>query len=209
MGEAMDDALRAMEQLLRERGPFRVQGEPLTLREPHPGGQEAFVVRVQFPAHREPLCRLKVEITADEQVLLPPERRCLKHRFPEAVEAAIWCYPLEETVAEKLRALLQSRAGLRARGWGASRVCRDYYDLWRVLSEGELRRDLLPSLVAQKCAHRDVSFESPQDFLAPMLLEAARAEWERQLRPFVSNCPAVEQVLEDVQPWVESLRPGV
>jgi hypothetical protein len=198
-----------MEQLLQERGPFRVQGEPLALREPHPGGQEGFVARVQFPYHREPLCRLKVEITADEPVLLPPERRSLWHRFPEAVEVALWCYPLDEIAAEKLRALLQSRTKLRARGWGASRVCRDYYDLWRVLSGGGLRKNLFPSLVAQKCVHRGVSFESPRDFFAPVLLEAARAEWERQLRPFVPDCPAVEQVLGDLQPRVESLWPGV
>jgi predicted nucleotidyltransferase component of viral defense system len=43
-------------------------------------------------------------------------------------------YPLAEIVAEKLRALLQSRQRLQARGWGASRVCRDYYDLWKVLN---------------------------------------------------------------------------
>ena len=208
VGEAIDQALRAMETMLQERGPFRVQSERLVLREPHPGGQEAFVVRVQFPAHREALCRLKVEITADERVLLPPERRSLRHRFPEAVDAMLWCYPLEEIIAEKLRALLQSRARLRERGWGASRVCRDYYDLWRILSGEGLRKDLLPSLVARKCAHRDIAFESPQDFFATMLLEAAKAEWERQLRPFVSDCPAVEQVLDDVRPWVESLWPG-
>jgi len=207
IGEAMDEALRATEHLLQERGPFHVQGELLMLPEPHPGGQEAFVVRVQFPAQREPLCRLKVEITADEQVLLPPERRSLLHRFPDAVEGAHWCYPLEEIAAEKLRALLQSRERLRARGWGASRVCRDYYDLWRILSGEGLRKDLLPSLVAQKCAHRDITFETPQDFFATMLLEAAKAEWERQLCPFVSDCPAVEQVLDDVRPWVESLWP--
>jgi uncharacterized protein len=164
-------------------------------------------VRVQFPAQREPLCRLKVEITADEQVLLPPEWRAVLHRFPEAVEAPAWCYPLEEIAAEKLRALLESRAKLRARGWGASRVCRDYYDLWRILSDERLRKDLLPSLVIQKCAHRDITVESPQDFFAPVLLEAAGAEWERQLRPFVSDCPHLGQVLEDVQPWVKSLWP--
>jgi len=181
VGDAMAQALRAMEMLLQERGPFRVQGERLTLRDPHPGGQEAFVVRIQFPAHREALCRLKVEITADEQVLLPPERRSLRHRFPEAAEAMLWCYPLEEIVAEKLRALLQSGARLRRRGWGASRVCRDYYDLWCILSKGGLRQDILSSLVAHKCVHRDVAFESPLGFFAPMLLETARAEWERQL----------------------------
>ena len=132
----------AMEMLLQQRGPFRVQSERLALREPHPGGQEAFVIRVQFPVHREALCRLKVEITADEQVLLPPERRSLSHRFPEAVEASLWCYPPEEIVAEKLRALLQSGVRLRRRGWGASRICRDYYDLWRILGSTGLRQDL-------------------------------------------------------------------
>jgi len=120
-----------MDGLLQERGPFRVEMERLRLRDPHPHRQDAFVVRVQFPAHREALCRLKVEITRDEAVLLPPQQRALLHEFPdEKVEAGLWCYALEEIVAEKLRALLQSHARLRHRGWGASRVCRDYYDLW-------------------------------------------------------------------------------
>jgi len=59
--------------------------------------------------------------------------------------------------------------------------------------------------VTQKCAHRDVAFESPLDFFAPALLETARAEWEHQLRPFVPDCPAMEYVVEDLQPWVVSL----
>jgi len=129
--EAMGQAVREMDGLLQERGPFRVEMERLRLRDPHPHRQDAFVVRVQFPAHREALCRLKVEITRDEAVLLPPQQRALLHEFPdEKVEAGLWCYALEEIVAEKLRALLQSHARLRHRGWGASRVCRDYYDLW-------------------------------------------------------------------------------
>ena len=200
--EAIGQAIREMERLLQERGPFRVQVERLTLREPHPGGQDAFIVRVQFPAHREALCRLKVEITRDEVVLLPPQWRALHHGFPEDVEAELLCYPLEEIVAEKLRALLQSHARLRQRGWGASRVCRDYYDLWRILSGIALQRDLLPSLVAQKCAHRGVSFDSPMDFFAPALLQVARDEWERQLCPFVPDCPDVERVLAELQPMV-------
>jgi len=42
--------------------------ERLTLREPHPRGQDAFVVRVQFPAHREALCRLKQGSFSAERV---------------------------------------------------------------------------------------------------------------------------------------------
>lgn len=92
---AMQVAVVATEAQLQERGPFAVTLEraderhPSTLREPHPGGQDAFTVRVRFPTHRQriprirPLCRLKVEITYDEDVLLPPVTRTLLHRYPD------------------------------------------------------------------------------------------------------------------------------
>ena len=201
---AMQDAIAAAKAQLREHGPFAVTLEraderhPSVLREPHPGGQDAFTVRVRFPTHRQPLCRLKVEITYDEDVLLPPVTRTLLHRYPDPPQAAWRCYPLEEITVEKLRALLQSRVRLRERGWGASRVCRDYYDLWYILSRGTLDTTLLPELLARKCALRQVSFTSAADFVAPELQAVARAEWERQLLPFVLDKPPVDQVLDDL-----------
>jgi predicted nucleotidyltransferase component of viral defense system len=153
---------------------------------------------VRFPTHREPLCRLKVEITYDEDVLLPPVTRRLLHRYPDPPQAAWRCYRLEEIVAEKLRALLQSRLRLQERGWGASRVCRDYYDLWYVLSRSTLDVTLLPELLAHKCALRQVAFASVADFLAPELQAMARVEWERQLLPFVPGAPSVEHVLAEL-----------
>ncbi len=94
--------------------------------------------------------------------------------------------------------MLQSRVRLRERGWGASRVCRDYYDLWYILSRGTLDTTLLPELLARKCALRQVFFTSPVDFVAPELQAVARAEWERQLLPFVPDNPSVDQVLDDL-----------
>ncbi len=143
-----------------------------------------------------------MEITRDEVVLLPPHLRALRHGFPEKLVAELSCYPLEEIVAEKLRALLQSHARLRQRGWGASRVCRDYYDLWRVMCAEPLQRDILPGLVARKCIHRGVGFGSPADFFAAALLQVARSEWARQLCPFVTDCPQVERVLDELRPMV-------
>jgi hypothetical protein len=194
----MQNAVAATEAQLRERGPFAVTLERLTLRDPHPGGQDAFTVRVRFPAHRQPLCRLKVEIAYDEDVLLPPVARTLLHRYPDPPQAAWPCYPLEEIVAEKLRALLQSRVRLRERGWGASRVCRDCYDLWYVLCHSTLDATLLPELLARKCALRQVTFTSAADFLAPELQAVARTEWERQLLPFVQKGPSADQVLDEL-----------
>lgn len=195
---AMQAAAAATQTLLFAQGPFAVAVERLWLRDPHPGGQDSFTVRVRFPTHREALCRLKVEITYDEVLLVPPITRSLLHPHPPPLHVDWRCYALEEVVAEKLRALLQSRARLHLRGWGASRVCRDYYDLWYLLAHSSLNLSLLPALLAQKCALRQVTFTGADDFLAPELQAVARAEWEHQLRPFAPDAPSATQVLADL-----------
>jgi predicted nucleotidyltransferase component of viral defense system len=202
---AMQAAIAATHALLLEHGPFEIAVERLVLREPHPGGQDAFTVWVRFPSHREALCRLKIEITYDEEVLLPPVTRSLLYRYPTPPLVDWRCYALEEIVAEKLRALLQSRARLQARGWGASRVCRDYYDLWWMLGHSVLNLALLPELLARKCALRQVTFTSSADFLASELQAVARAEWGRQLLPFVPDGPPVAQVLTDLAELLANL----
>lgn len=203
--ESVSAAVQRMAERLNERGPFAVAHEPLTLKEPHPGGQIAYLVRVQFPGQRQPLCRLKLEITMDEPVLLPVQVRPLLHGFDEELSAALQVYDLAEIVAEKLRVLLQSRRLLQQRGWGASRVCRDYYDLWSVLKRGDAGEHVIPDLVQQKCRLRDVTFSSPDDFLARELLDVARREWQAQLLPFLQQPVAVEQVLSDLMALIPAL----
>jgi len=203
--EAINAAVQRMAESLNERGPFAVTHEPLLLKEPHPGGQAAYMVRVQFPGQRQPLCRLKVEITVDEPVLLPVERRPLRHGFDEELPVTLQVYALAEIVAEKLRALLQSARHLRERGWGASRVCRDYYDLWSVLRRGDWQGCPTPDLVRRKSDLRGVTFSSPQDFLAEELLNVARREWQAQLSPFLLQPVLVERVLSDLQILIPAL----
>jgi hypothetical protein len=83
--DSFDLAVTLMEHDLQEREPFFIQSEPLILREPHPGKQIAYIVRVQFPYHREPMCRLKVEITVDEPILISPETCPILHNYEEAI----------------------------------------------------------------------------------------------------------------------------
>ena len=205
MDAAMQSAVAATQTLLLEQGPFEVGVERLQLRDPHPGGQDAFTVRVRFPTHREALCRLKVEITYDEELLAPPATRALLHLYPPPLHVHWRCYALVEVVAEKLRALLQSRARLHMRGWGASRVCRDYYDLWYLLRHNCLELDALPDLLARKCALRQVTFSGLDDFLASDLQAVAQAEWERQLLPFAPDAPSATQVLTDLTGYLSAL----
>ena len=108
-------------------------------------------------------------------------------------------------MAEKLRALLQSHQRLSERGWGASRVCRDYYDLWSVLGKRANDRTQFVEKLARKCAHRGVVFEPISDFFDPSLVDVAKQEWDRQLVPFVSDCPTAESVLGTLKPMIQDL----
>jgi hypothetical protein len=146
---------------------------------------------------------LKVEITVDEPVLLPAQEYPILHSFAEPFQANVRGYALAEIVAEKLRALLQSQAKLADRGWGASRVCRDYYDLWYILSLEKLAD--IPDLVAAKCSVRGIRFGTPADFVSPNLIETARREWNQQLSPFIPAAPAVAKVLGEVQALILAL----
>jgi len=203
--EAMQMVVRSMGEMLNERGPFQVALEQLLLKQPHPGDQKAYLVRVQFPEQRQPLCRLKVEITVDEPIVTPVEIRPVLHGFAEDIDVNIPVYSLTEITAEKLRALLQSKARLQERGWGASRVCRDYYDLWNLLQIPNLKSPDLVPLLNQKCVIRDVSYTSPNDFVSEDLLSVARNEWEQQLLPFVPDAPPADELLPQVQSFILSI----
>lgn len=198
-------AVQRTEDQLQERGPFRIEHELMMLRDPHPGGQVSYIVRVQFPHHRTPACRLKVEITIDEPVLLEPSRRSIIHDFPEDLVGEVLVYQLQEVAAEKLRALLQSLAHMEERGWGTGRVPRDYYDLWYLLKNRDFQGDELTRLTREKATHRNVEANEAGDFFHSTLMEIARRQWDKQLRIFVPTAPDADVVLADTRSMVEEL----
>ena len=114
-------------------------------------------------------------------------------------------YSLIEITAEKLRALLQSKARLSERGWGASRVCRDYYDLWNLLRLPDIISPALLSLLEQKCKVRGISFRTLYDFMSDELLAVAKSEWEKQLLPFVPDAPPASELLTQIQSLIFSI----
>ena len=106
---------------------------------------------------------------------------------------------MAEIVAEKFRALLQSQSRLATRGWGGSRVCRDYYDLWSILRQERLV-ECIPDLVRRKCEIRSLRFnDDPGSFIARPLQEIAQSEWRAQILPFVPDSPTAEQVISELE----------
>ncbi len=209
-GPALEQAIRAAvdaaESAARTLAPVAMTVERYEERDPHPGGQEAFVVRVRFPWQRQPMVPVKIEITHDEPVLLPAPAMAIAHGYEEMFEASVRTYDLAEICAEKLRSTLQTQAKLAARGWARPRG-RDYYDLWHLvrLDAGLVDWARVAEVLPRKCAHRDVTITSIADLFEPGLLEEVRATWERSLGPFVPELPDVEKVLTETRERVEEL----
>lgn len=209
-GEVLAQALQAAGeravQSLSSRGPFDVSVERMALRDPHPHGQESFVYRVQFPWQRRALCLVKLEITVDEPILLPSPSRPILHGYDEELPGAVRAYGLEEIVAEKLRAVLQSEARRGERGWTRPR-CRDFYDLWRILAEPSAGVDaaVIRRILPAKCAVRSVTFSSAADFFPAGLLAIVRAGWEGDLGPLVRELPTADIAIAEVMRRVGEL----
>ena len=206
MERLVEEACEAAAQLLDEYAPVEIVCERYTEREPHPGSQEAFTIRARFPWHSRPQTSVMIEVTVDEKILRPAEKRQVIHEYGEPLEAEVQVYSLEEVVAEKLRALLQQAAMFEARGWSRSRA-RDYYDLWRVLGTYWGRIDLarFDSLLRDKCAVRGVSFTGPDDFFHDRMLVYIEETWEQWLGSLVPDLPTFETVLGELRPQVAHL----
>lgn len=205
-GDDLEAGLRSAAGRARERmeanGPFTATVDRVVLKEEHPGGQEAFVVRIQFPWQREPLCVLKVEVTADEPILLPTEAKPILQGYEEELSGHVVCYSLEEIVCEKLRAVLQNEERRKRRPWVRPR-CRDFYDLWTLLRKPQpgfdanaVRRSL-----RAKCEVRGVGFRTWEDFFPEPLVALVGDAWQGDLGGLVPELPEPGTVVAELK-WL-------
>jgi hypothetical protein len=192
---AVTTAARTTEGILDPYAPITINVERYQERDPHPGGQEAFIMRARLPWHTVASCRLMLEITMDEPILDEPMRREIIHGYEEPLEADVLVYSLEEILAEKLRSILQSASRMAERGWDRGRA-RDYYDLWRIL--GEYRSEIRPSrfrgLLSEKCAVRDVAYQDVDDFFPGPVVDQVAATWDQWLGILDREVPPFKEV---------------
>lgn len=202
--QALENALQAAisisNKLLSNYGLFEIQLKHYPERERHPTGQEAFNVNVKFPWHRSALCTIKIEITHDEPVILAPEYKPILHGYDEVLDCMVACYHIEEIIAEKLRALLQTHKKLITRGWNRPRA-RDYYDLWSILKNysAAVNNTRLIEMLDKKCKHRDVSYQAIDDFFTPELIKEAHQHWQATLGNLVTGLPECQLILDETK----------
>ena len=206
LAEAIVQACDEARGLLDEYAQVEMHCERHVENNPHPGGQEAFLIRVRLPWHPRPDIPIKVEITADEEIAWPVERRRVIHDYGEPLDVELQVYSPTEVVAEKLRATRQQLARLENRGWMRNRA-RDYYDLWRVLGNYWDRLDLVDfrAHLHDKCRLRNVDFEGPEDFFDQRIVDDVKQGWENSLGPLITDLPSFARVMDELRPQVEAL----
>ena len=188
-----------------ERGSFRVASARRNESEPHPGAQEAFQVRVQYPWHSQPLCSIKLEMTTDESVLLPTICRNLLDSAEDRSDTMLVCYALEEIVAEKLRTPLQAFRRAVEGKW-VRNCARDYYDLWYLTSpDVALDLETVGSILREKCEARDVSFGHVGSFFPATVVAEAERQWRSSLADLVRRLPTFEIVVAELKPRIAAV----
>jgi predicted nucleotidyltransferase component of viral defense system len=144
--------------------------------------------------------KIKLDLTADENLVLPPVRREVFHPYSDRPEGGIWanCYAYEEAFGEKLRAL-----GERTRP-------RDLYDVVNLYRHTDSRPTaaVLLDVLRQKCDYKALPVPTLQT-LAPHrpALEATWADMLSHQLPILPPLNDFWDALPDIFNWLMSGAP--
>ena len=128
------------------------------------------------------LPRIKLDLTADERMVLPSVIRPVTHPYSDAPVEGMTarCYAFEELFGEKVRALAQ-----RTRP-------RDLYDVINLFRHGDFRNAsaMIRDIVTQKCSFKQIPFPTFAS-LAPAQPELV-GEWGNMLGHQLPSLPPVD-----------------
>ena len=142
--------------------------------------------------------KIKLDLTADEKLVLPTVKREVFHAYSDRPEEGLWinCYAYEEAFAEKVRAL-----GERTRP-------RDLYDVINLYRHGDSRPPsaVLRNVLQQKCTYKGIALPTIE-LLEPHRLDL-EAMWASMLGHQLPVLPPVADfwaALPEVFTWIMGL----
>lgn len=166
---------------------------------PNPRGGVTIRGKVSYrgPLRQPTPPRIQFDLTTDELIAMPPVLRPVHHPYSDrpGEPPKIRCYPLEEILAEKTRAI--------------SERClpRDLYDIIRLYRfEGiNLEGSKISGLVEQKCAHRNLPTPTIQDIEASPRFIELESEWGNMLGHQIPILPPLDVYWEELASFFEWL----
>lgn len=139
--------------------------------------------------------KIKLDLTADERLVLPAVRREVFHPYADRPEGGMWieCYAYEEAFGEKVRAL-----GERTRP-------RDLYDVVNLYRHGDTRPSaaVLRDVLEKKCAYKSIPLPTVAA-LEPHRTDL-EAMWENMLAQQLPVLPPVADfwaALPEIFAWL-------
>jgi len=143
--------------------------------------------------------RIKLDLTASEQLLLPSEKRVIFHPYsdkPSNLPLAT-CYCYEELFAEKLRALTE-----RMRP-------RDLYDIVHLFQQHQLvsSKEILTKTLLQKCQSKQIPFPTLEILEQHAYKPSLPLQWDNMLAHQVSTLDTYDtfwEHLTHIFDWLNS-----
>ena len=114
------------------------------------------------------------------------------HRYEDIPEFGLTAYSREEILAEKLRALYQRSQA------------RDYYDLYRMITEADIDDSVILPAFTRKCEHDDLHIDL-RDGLPRVKRDELRDGWQNTLPDLVADLPEFGLVCETLEDYIDSL----
>jgi predicted nucleotidyltransferase component of viral defense system len=144
--------------------------------------------------------KIKLDLTADERLVLPAVRREVFHPYTDRPDEGIWanCYAYEEAFGEKLRAL-----GERTRP-------RDLYDVVNLYRHTDSRptATVLLDVLRQKCAYKSIAVPTFETLLPHRpALEAMWADMLSHQLPLLPPLNDFWDALPEIFNWMMSGAP--
>lgn len=162
---------------------------------------KAYKGRLYFigPRRQRTQRRLNLDIDCSEEIVLSPNLLSLEHPYSDAdgCRVLVSTYPLEEILAEKLRALI-TPGRVRAR---------HFFDVWYILLRypGKLHVEEAKQIFHRKCAHKGIRFQSVSDFFQPDRLDKYERDWKRSLERVMREVSPFQQVRDELEPVLQNL----
>lgn len=138
---------------------------------------------------------IKIDFTIHEVICLKKENREIIHPYSDILSSPIIaCYPIEEIVSEKFRALLQ-------RNYAAPR---DYYDLWHVMKNTDaIQWEKVTAAFKEKCDYKNISYNSPKEFFDKNKMISTKREWANSLNHHLKTVPRFDHVIADIKEQID------
>jgi len=125
--------------------------------------------------------RVKVDISRSEKLEFEPVLNPAFIDYTDLEEYDLLCYPLEEVLIEKLRAVMQRMAA------------RDFYDIWYLLVEHGMEADFYLDEFRKKCAGKGLNADDFPKKLAERLPQY-KGRWKSSMSEQIKDLPEFDKV---------------